>query len=373
MTEDQRIFAKYLYVWLNVNDYMPDFLSENFDRLPYHTIQLVFRFINGGSEVFNTASLVQELGTPLIEVHELDSTYEIDFVHHSAYLYLDQCSEDSFHKAEPSELPQILKPLKLKHFCRGATAIWYFTECPDSLQQLADLKDTSKIGDFFGSNSIGSYFEMSYGLWNAFKVDSFPEKLSDKEIALAEDLLLQLTDFLRSVKVLRWFEMATIINYTGNYTQLLNNVREIGFIWRHESVPESTIFQNFKSQREKFFGWWEFILERTTLWRADRGYDIPMDEPPSPRTDALARRMTQIAERWGSISFANDRGEIAKDDRYTNRNTEEFVCVHCSRAMCKSKYQKHLRYACKFISKPHRENMRKEAWLKKRGSQIGLS
>ena len=83
---------------------MPDFLNENFDRLPYYTLQLIFRFVNGGSEVYNSASLARELGTPLIEVHELNSTYEVDFVHHSAYQYLAQCSE-SFRETELSEPP----------------------------------------------------------------------------------------------------------------------------------------------------------------------------------------------------------------------------------------------------------------------------
>ena len=369
MTEDQRKFAKYLYIWLDVNDYMPDFLSENFDRLPYNTLQLIFRFVNGGSEVYNAASLARELGTPLIEVHELNSTYEVDFVHHSAYQYLAQCSEDSFREIGLSEPPQILKPLKLKQFYRGVTAIWYFTECADSSQQLADLRDTSKLGDFFGSDSIGSYFEMAYGLWNAFKADSFPKELSEKELIEAEDLLLQLTDFLRSDKALRWFEMATIINYSGNYMQLLDNVKEASFAAMLGSSLSNTIFQNFSHQRKTFFGWWEFILERTTPWRAKRGYDIPMDEPPSLETDALARKMTQIAEHWGSISFTDDRGDIAK--RHLERNTKWVVCVHCSKAMDGDSYYKHLNFACKFVTKAHRKSRRKEAWgsfLKKVGA-----
>ncbi len=362
MTEDQRKFAKYLYIWLDVNDYMPDFLSENFDRLPYCTLQLIFRFVNGGSEVYNAASLARELGTPLIRVHELDSTYEVDFVHHSAYQYLAQCSKESFRETEVSEPPQILKPLKLKQFYRGVTAIWYFTECADSSQQLADLRDTSKLGDFFGSNSIGSYFEMDYGLWNAFMADTFPKELSERELIEAEDLLLQLTDFLRSDKALRWFEMATIINYSGNYMQLLDNVNEASSATRHASSLSNTIFQNFNYQRKTFFGWWGFILGRTTPWRAKRGYNIPTDEPPSLQTDALARKMTQIAKHWGSISFADGRGRIAKDDRYLEQNRKRVVCVHCSRAMPSGFYDKHLHYACKFITKAHQESSRKEAW-----------
>ena len=91
MTDDQQDFAKYLYIWLDASDYVPGFLSYSFQRLPYHMLQLVFCFVNGGTEVFDAATLARELGAPLIEVHEIDSTYEIQFTHRSAYQYLAQC------------------------------------------------------------------------------------------------------------------------------------------------------------------------------------------------------------------------------------------------------------------------------------------
>ena len=45
MTEDQRYFATYLYIWLDFNDYMPEFWSDEFDRLSYSMLQLIFRFV----------------------------------------------------------------------------------------------------------------------------------------------------------------------------------------------------------------------------------------------------------------------------------------------------------------------------------------
>ena len=193
---------------------------------------------------------------------------------------------------------------------------------------------------------------MPYGLWNAFKARSLPKELTEKEMIEAEDLLLQLTDFLRLDKALQWFEMATIINYSGNYIQLLDNVKAASFAVTLGSSLSNTVFQDFAHQRKTFFGWWEFILERTTPWRAERGYDIPRVEPPSLETDALARKMTQIAEHWGSISFADDHGCIAKDDRYLERST--VFCVHCSRAMNSLIYAKHAHFACNFITEAHR-------------------
>src|SRR5277367_6009602 len=102
---------------------MPEFWSDNFDRLQYHMLQLIFRFVNGGSEVFNAAALARELDAPLIEVHEIGSTYELDFVHRSAYQYLADSSGLS-----SDELPLILKPQRLKQLHRGVTAVWYFSK-----------------------------------------------------------------------------------------------------------------------------------------------------------------------------------------------------------------------------------------------------
>jgi hypothetical protein len=36
-------------------------------------------------EVFNAAGLAREIGAPLLNVHQINSTYELDFVHRSAY------------------------------------------------------------------------------------------------------------------------------------------------------------------------------------------------------------------------------------------------------------------------------------------------
>lgn len=38
MTEDQREFAKHVYIWLDLSDYMPPFWARNFDRLPYRMV-----------------------------------------------------------------------------------------------------------------------------------------------------------------------------------------------------------------------------------------------------------------------------------------------------------------------------------------------
>jgi hypothetical protein len=91
----------------------------------------------------------------------------------------------------------------------------------------AKLKLPSNLADFLDSNPIGSYFEMAYGLWNAFKLPELPVGLSLEEITELENLSGRLTEFLQSDKVLRWFEMATIINYSGDYHQLLRRLSSI--------------------------------------------------------------------------------------------------------------------------------------------------
>lgn len=355
MTDDHRQFAKYLYIWLDVSDYMPTFLSDNFDRLQYRMLQLIFRFVNGGNEVFNAAALARELGAPLIEIHEIDSTYELDFVHRSAYQYLADSSHLSF-----DELPLILKPQRLKQLHRGVTAVWYFTECSDSAQQLEGLKDPSRLGEFFGSDS---YFEMAYGLWNAFTQRRLPAHLSQEEMAEVENLSQRLTDFLQSAKVLRWFEMATIINYSGNYSQLQDNViRALGSSQSTSTYP-CAAFQNFCDQRRSFFLEWAYVLQQTTPWRPKQGGHMQIKKPCGFDENKTATRMMLIAERWGDNSFEgfschmNSLG-FGRDD-HLRQMSRMIVCGHCSKVVDGYKLDKHLHFACKALEKD-------EQWRKRR-------
>ena len=360
MTDDHRQFAKYLFIWLDVNDYMPEFLSDKYDRLPYHMLQLIFRFVNGGKDVFNAAALVRELGAPLIEVHRVDSTYELDFVHHSAYQYLTKCSQSLDDERlgllnEVPELPLIIKPLRLKELHRGVTAVWYFTECSESAQQLAGLRDPSNLGEYSGSTSICSYFEMSYGLWNAFKKGPSLEGLSNGEMVEAELMCRQLTDFLKSDGVLRWFEMSTIINYSGSYTQLLDNVMGALRVSQPTGTSCSAAFRSFRERSQSFFLQWFYVLQQTTPWRSKRQDAEQIEQRSNLDMDSTAKTLVLIAERWADKSFPKGRSSFGEDDHVTSKSLM-ILCPDCSEVVDGGIFARHQHFACKSYNKIKRKH-----------------
>lgn len=105
-------------------------------------------------------------------------------------------------------------------------SVWYFTECPDSEKQLGRLRDPSELGDYFSFDTITSYFEMTYGLLSTFRLTSLPGNLSRDEKEVVKTASHRLSVFLRSSQVIRYFEISIIINYSGDYVQLLNNILE---------------------------------------------------------------------------------------------------------------------------------------------------
>jgi hypothetical protein len=51
MSEDEREFASQRFLWLDISDVLPLFLSCEYDRLPYCILELVFRYVNKGNAV----------------------------------------------------------------------------------------------------------------------------------------------------------------------------------------------------------------------------------------------------------------------------------------------------------------------------------
>jgi hypothetical protein len=70
------------------------------------------------------------------------------------------------------------------------------------------------------------YFEMTYGLWNAFFLQELPPSLDADEIIAASRLCDKLTEFLLSGRCLKWIEMAIIINYAFGFVKLYDNAVE---------------------------------------------------------------------------------------------------------------------------------------------------
>ena len=259
-----------------------------------------------------------------------------------------------------------MEPLRLKRLHRGVTAVWYFTECSDSAEQLAGLKNPSNLAQFFGSDSIGVYFEMACGLWNAFRLYELPRDLSDKETAEAERMLQQLTDFLQSGSVLRYFEMSTIINYTGYYVQLLDNV--LGALDASQSIDGASrldsAFASYCDQRQVYLSHWAYILQQTTPWCPRPQYirdRMKIAKPSTFDTNETANRMMQIAGLWADHSFHEGLPDYSEGD-YLKQGREMNICPQCFKVVQSRKLDKHLVFACKSSSNNEKINQRRRRW-----------
>lgn len=335
MTEDMRHFAKYLYIWIDISDYMPYYLADTFDRLQADTLDLVYRFANGGYAVFDAARLTVEIGAPLIRITNDGSTYGLDFVHRSAYQYLTDSSQQPF-----TDLPQILRPQRLKHLYRGMTAVWYFTECSIFLSQLDRLRDPADID----AENLGSYFEMDYGLWDAF-LPNLPVDLSAKELTEVETMCQRLIDFLHSGQVLKWFEAATIINYSRDFEQLAKNVLEsLARTRRHSSV---TAVQKMRRQYEVFFHHWAHAIGETTPWFLRLRTSISKPN----QCDELSFKMMAICQKW-SKKYENSLlskvtvAEAEKFDKSFSKSEGQIMfCTRCFKSFgTRSEVRKHAHF-----------------------------
>ena len=114
-----------------------------------------------------------------------------------------------------------MKPQRLNGLHRAKVAVWYFTECSDFERQFESLKDLSRSRKFVAPDAIGSYFEMAYGLLNAFSVEFLPWNLSPEEKEVVKDISRRLSVFLQSDQVLRYFEMSTISTTRGTTASCL--------------------------------------------------------------------------------------------------------------------------------------------------------
>lgn len=251
MTEDERQFARHLFLWLDISDVLLNFLSCEYDRLPNCIIELVFRYVNKGNPVFDATALARKLGAPLIQVHKQGSTYELDFVHRSAYKYLEGCRRRPL-----EELPLILRPQKRKSLYQGILAMWYFTDCPDSLEDLQALREETFHSRWHLTSE--RHFEMHYALLKAFKYPLSLMVTDESESTFKQILpmIRQLGEFLQSEKCLPWVEATMLINYSGDFPELLRNVQSMIEASGHECYYLKCCgveIQKFRQQCRVFF------------------------------------------------------------------------------------------------------------------------
>jgi len=288
-------FAQQIYLWLDVNDYIPVFLSS-IDCMTYDTLSLVLQKVNFGEPVFNPIGLVSTLCSPLIEATDssVDGStaslhdYQITSTHYSADQYISESQ-----RLASSMLPLVLRPRKLRQLHRGMTAVWYFTACDTSEKYLGGYRSNPFDADY------GSYFEMAYGIWGALRFVRFPSDLDMQEISEASEMLQCLTDYIspNSINCLKWVESAIIINYASHWVHLQGNAEEgLAMMQAQAQITDSPALEAYRLARLTFFHDYVYVLRLTGPGEGLQEEQIPMPAGFSSRL--LAAHMLQIGRRW---------------------------------------------------------------------------
>ncbi|KAL6715489.1 hypothetical protein ACLMJK_006450 [Lecanora helva] len=297
-TDMELQFAQQIYLWLDVSDYMPSFLS--IDYLSYDSLSLILQKVNFSQPVFDPISLVSNLCSPLIRATDVIGDeltapfqdFEITSTHHTADQYIRE-SQD----LPTSSLPQILKPRKLRQLYRGETAIWYFTECKSSEQSLLRYQ-ANPLDEFYGS-FYDSHFEMSYGIWGALQLTSIPRDLDPEQISVANRLIQRFTNYIdpNSWHCLRWVETAIIINYAGRWRQLLGNAEQaLETMETQGQIYGFPALETYRLVRLTFFRDYVYVLRAT-----GPGEQFVLERDPTPSgfySRPLAVKILEIGQKW---------------------------------------------------------------------------
>jgi hypothetical protein len=272
--------SQQVFLWID----MADFVRVGRRSLDRKLLDLVFQAENGGEEVFDSIDLARQLCLPLIELRgDEDDTIKVEFVHHTAAQFVRMCG-----KERAFEIPRILKPQQLKALYRANTSVWFFEESPKSDLLLQELRSNPCMGN------TAEYFEMAYGLWNAFFLEELPQSLDDDEMIAASRLCDKLTEFLLSGRCLKWIEMAIIINYAPGYTKLYENaVEALDAAYAGISSPLPS-FRRFSIARTQFFTDYTYVLSLTgPSWEG-----APLPVPEGFDTRRVAAQLLSLGKQW---------------------------------------------------------------------------
>ena len=277
--------SQQIFLWID----MADFVQVGRSSLDRETLDIIFQAENGGEEVFDSIDLARQLCLPLIELRgDEDGNFEVEFVHHTTAQFVRMCGERA-----SLEVPRILKPQQLKALYRANTSVWFFEESPKSNLILQELRSNPFIQD------TAEYFEMTYGLWNAFFLKELPYSLDTDELTAASRLCDKLTEFLLSGRCLNWIEMAIIINYASGYFKLYSNAMEAlkaGYDGISSPLPS---FRRFSIARTKFFTDYTYILSLNGPVYPWKEECLPM--PEGFDTRRVAAQLLSLEKQWSHL------------------------------------------------------------------------
>jgi hypothetical protein len=281
--------SQQVFLWID----MADFVRVGRSSLDRELLDLVFQAENDGEEVFDSIDLARQLCSPLIELRgDEDDTIKVQFFHHTAAQFVRMCG-----KERAFEIPRILKPQPLKALYRANTSVWFFEESPKSDLLLQELRSNPCMGN------TAEYFEMAYGLWNAFFLEELPQSLDDDEMIAASRLCDKLTEFLLSGRCLKWIEMAIIINYAPGYVQLYENAVE-ALDAAYDGLPSPLpSFRRFSIARIQFFTDYTYVLSLTGPTGSWEEFLLPV--PEGFDTRRVAAQLLALGEQWTHLYGAH--------------------------------------------------------------------
>lgn len=292
--------AQQLHLWVDTDDYLPNFLVLTDDRLGYGMLELIFQYANDGEPVHDPAQQAGRVSGPLIDVYNenvrsVDSqAYELDFIHYTAAQYLEESSG-----LPAAQLPLTLRPRRLRHLHRAVVAIWYFTECKQSEQLLLDLQQSEGTQ----TSSLLHYFEMAYGLWNALHLTEFPDIHDREEAAEAEVLLRKVSEYISTPACLRWVECAMIINYRGKFPHLLWNAVDAWSAAKSATTHQFAPYAAFSKARVTFSRNYTFVLATTGVGGGDAPLELMRTVRAEYPQDELSRALLLLGKRWQRLAF----------------------------------------------------------------------
>ena len=277
--------SQQVFLWID----MADFVQVGRSSLDRQILDLVIQAENGGEEVFDSIDLARKLCSPLIELHgDKDEEIQIEFVHHTTAQFVRMCG-----KERTFEIPRILKPQRLKALYRSNTSVWFYEESPKSNLILQGLRSTPCMRD------TAEYFEMTYGLWNAFFLQELPPSLDADEIIAASRLCDKLTEFLLSGRCLKWIEMAIIINYAFGSVKLYDNaVEALDAAYAGISSPLPS-FRRFSIARTQFFADYTYVLSLTGPTYRWEEESLPI--PEGFDTRRVAAQLLSLGKQWAHL------------------------------------------------------------------------
>jgi hypothetical protein len=286
------------FLWVD----MMDFVQVGRMHLDGEVLDIVFQAENGGEPVFDSIDLARQLCSPLVTFKHIkkESRHKVVFVHQTAAQFVHQCASRRTETGTIMPVPQILKPQVLKELYRASTSVWYFESCVKSTTLLEDLHANPTFEGL--GKKPGAYFEMAYGLWGAFFLESLPTDLDEDDLEQASMLCTRLAQFLQSGRCLKWIEIAIIINYDGGFVNLIENTikaldasnRMLSSSNANETYP---FLREYSKTTSQFFADYAYVIYITGPSDHEEGMAMPDGFESRP----LAADLLFLGRKWNYL------------------------------------------------------------------------